>query len=351
MDDPDVARIVGLLIDQASDAYQESRYPVAVATAARAVQAAEQLTDPNLLIRALEQEADALRMAGDYTTALARYTRILGLAQDPHTTLDDPANRAVARAYTDWVASARFAGGIPIRDLFQVLDAADHWLIRTGHPHWRAAVLLQRAMIHDDLGQLDQAVSTAQDALTAYRADAPSYTLATHRFHLGYLLRRAGRAGEARPLYQAILDDPTTNAYDRMAALEGLAWCALADDDPTTALAHATAAVRTAEPLGDNPLLAPLAALVAAHRAAGNLDTAAATATRHLDTARRVGSRYRLYYALRAAVDIALDQGDTDTARSLLTELDQHATALDNDTDTTTYTTDTTRRHQRLTRG
>jgi tetratricopeptide (TPR) repeat protein len=347
--DPEVARVVGLLIDQARDAYRESRYPAAAAAATRAVQAAEQLTDPNLLIRALLEEADALRMAGDNTAALARYTRLLGLAQDPHSTLDDPASRAVAQAYTDWADTARFAGGIPIRDLFQVLDAAEHWLIRTGHPHWRAGILLERAMIHNSIGQLDQAISTAQDALTAYRADAPGYTLAAHRSELGDLLRRAGRAGEARPLYQAILDDPATSAYGRKDALEGLARCALADNDPTTAVAHATAAVRTAEALGDAPLLPALEALVAAHRAAGDLDTAAATATRHLDTARRIGTHYRLFYALCNAVDIALDQGHTDTARSLLTELDQHATALDNDANTTTYTTETARRHQRLT--
>ena len=47
---------------------------------------------------------------GDYPAALARYTRILGLAQDPATSgrLDDPqAARAVAVAHWSWVESAR----------------------------------------------------------------------------------------------------------------------------------------------------------------------------------------------------------------------------------------------------
>ncbi len=51
---------------------------------------------------ALVIEATALRMSGDHVAALARYTRVLGLAEGPTTRgcLDhQPATRAVARAY------------------------------------------------------------------------------------------------------------------------------------------------------------------------------------------------------------------------------------------------------------
>jgi tetratricopeptide (TPR) repeat protein len=345
-------RAIELLIEQASSALGEDRFASAVSVAGRAVRAAEQDGDPSLHIRALQVEADALRMSGDDAAALARCTRILGMVEDPATTagLDTTATWAVANTYIQWVESARFAGGIAVRGLFGVLDAADRWLTATGHRDWRAGVLLERALTHDWLGELDQAIAAAQEALTAYRPNTPGYTLATHRFQLGDLLQAAGRVGEAEPLYQAILDDPKTNPNDRKGAWQGLAWCALARDDPHQALRHATTAVHTAEPLGDNPLTPALEVLVAAQRAVGDLDAAWHTATRHLQTARRIGTHHRLYYALRDAVDIAIDRADHPTAHTLLTELDHHATALDTDTATTTHTTETTRQRQRLTR-
>src|SRR5690349_15054167 len=102
---PDAARAVELLVEEADAALTDDRYPAAIAAAGRAVEAAERLDDPSLLVRALEAEADAQRMSGDFPAALARYTRILGLADDPAVTahLDHLATEAVARAYTDWV--------------------------------------------------------------------------------------------------------------------------------------------------------------------------------------------------------------------------------------------------------
>lgn len=78
---------------------------------------------------------------------------------------------------------------------------------------------------------------------------------------------------------------------------------------------HATAAVREAEPLGDDSLLNALDVLVAACRAEGDLATAAVAATRGLDAARRLGGHDALYYATRTAVDVALDRGELDVAR------------------------------------
>ena len=79
------AGAAGLLIAQAWDAHGQGRYGTARAAAARAAQAARQLDDPVLLVRALSAEATALSMLGDRAAALARYTQILGLAEDPAT--------------------------------------------------------------------------------------------------------------------------------------------------------------------------------------------------------------------------------------------------------------------------
>ncbi|HTR91540.1 MAG TPA: tetratricopeptide repeat protein [Trebonia sp.] len=70
-------RVAGMLVDQAYAANWEGRYQEALAAAARAVEAAEQLDDPVLLVRALNVEATSLRLLGDLTGALARYTRVL----------------------------------------------------------------------------------------------------------------------------------------------------------------------------------------------------------------------------------------------------------------------------------
>ena len=333
------ARAVELLIEQADDSLTGSRYAAALAAAERAAEAAAHLNDTNLLLRTLEIEADALRMSGSVRLALVRYTRILGLANDPAVTarLDDLATQAIARAYANWVVAARYAGGVPVRDMFGVLDAADRWLTATGHPDWRAPVLLQRSALHRRLSEWDQAIAAAQDALAAHRPGTPGYTLATHRFELGDVLRLAGRPHEAELQYQAILDDATTSAYDRSVALRGLTWCALARGDPDTAAHHARSAVQLAEPLGDEPALPTLAAQIAVHRATGDLEAAAQAAARSLDAARRIGTHYRLFYALFDAVDVALDRGDHSTAATLLEELDRHATALDADTSGTAY--------------
>lgn len=254
-----------------------------MAAAERAVLAAEELDDAGLLVEALAAEAVPLRMRGENAAALARYTRVLALADD-HDTADRPgvedAARAVARAYIDWVECARNLTGISWRELFGVLDAAERWLAATGRRRWRAGVLLQRASLHHSLDEWDAAVAAGQETLAAYQPDAAGYSLGAYRFGLGDKLRDAGRPGEAQPLYQAMLDDPNTASYDLLSAHRGLAWCALADHDPARARRHAATAVRLSEPLGDNALCTPLAVLVAACRAGGDLDAAWQAATR-----------------------------------------------------------------------
>jgi len=345
------ARAVQVLIDEAWTAHGEDRYARAADAGGRAVQVAEALDDPGLLVRALVAEAAPLMMLGDNAAALVRYTRVLGLANDPGQAdaLSGPQTaRAIARAYLNWVTCARFLTGIGWRDLFGVLDAADRWVTATGHRDWRCGILLQRAMLHHRLGERDAAVAAGQEALAVYSPDAAGFTLGTYRSQLGDFLRAAGRHDEARPLYQAILDDPDTGSYERKLAHQGLAWCALDSGDPAAARRHAEAGVRLGEPLGDDVLCPALEVLVAACRATSDLEGAWQAATRHLDAAVRVGGHLRPYFAIRGVVDVALDRGDLPAARRLLADLDTHAAALDTTATGTTYTDETTRRHQRL---
>ena len=349
------AGAAGLLISQAWEACGQGRYGTARAAAARAVQAAKQLDGPVLLVRALAAEASALEMLGDKATALARYTQILGLAEDPATRgrLDDPdAAWAVAHAHMHWVESARSAGGVPVRALFGVLDAGDDYLRAIGRPQWRAGLLLQRGLTHQRLGEWDEAVAFAEEALALYQDDAPGYTHAAHRWQLGDILRGAGRPGEAEPYYQAILDEPDTadNPADRKVALKGLARCALVRGDLAAARRHALAAVREAEPLGDDSLFDALSTVVAVHQAAGDLDAAAVAAGRLLESARRLGGHYNLYFAVRDVVDVALDRGDLGQARELLTELGEHADALAAVDATTGWAAELAKRRERLSR-
>jgi tetratricopeptide (TPR) repeat protein len=348
------SRAAGLLVRQAWAALGEGRYPEAVSAAGRAVQAARHLDDMVLLAGALSAEGSALRMSGDYAGALGRFTEILGLAHDPATggRLDDStAGEAVARAHWEWVDCARYVTGISVRDLLGALDAADRWLIATGHSPWRAAVLFERASIHRQLGEYETAVGYAEEALAVklQHPGVPGYTLGAYRFELGDILREAGRAGEAAPHYQAILADADNGQVERSVAHRGLARCALAAEDPVQARHEARLAVQLAESLGDEILCTSLDALAEACRADGDLDTAWQVATRHLAAAGRIGGHYRPYFATREAADIALDRGDHAAAQEIVADLDEHARAMDTATGTTIYTTETALRHQRLT--
>jgi tetratricopeptide (TPR) repeat protein len=290
------SRAAGLLVGQAWAATGESRYQQAPAAAGRAVRTARHLKDPILLVRGLAGEAEALKLRGEHAAAVGRYTEILGLANDPGTRdrlNDPPAARAVAQAHWNWVECAWFLTGIPVRDLCEMLDATDRWLDATGRRHWRAIILLQRALLHNRLAEHEAAVACAEEAPTiALRhPDVPAYTLGTHRFQLGDGLRNAGSAGEAVPHYQTILDHPDSGGWSRWAAHEGLAWCALDTGDPAAARREA----QVAEPLGDNALCTAMDAL-AACRADGDLEAAWQAATRRLEAAGRIGGHYRPYY-------------------------------------------------------
>ncbi len=306
-----------------------------------------------LLVRALRVQGASLHLTGDAAAALARYTKVMALAEDPATSgrLEDPrAAEAVASAYWGWVDAAQYVAGIPVRELFRVLDAADRWLAASGHRDWRASILLQRALVHRMLGEAEAAVAAAEEALAVavQHPGAPGFTLNGIRYQLGDILQEAGRAAEAAPLYQAVLDDPDAIPWDQRVAHQGLARCALAVGDRGTARQEARAAVLLAESLGDVALCTSLNVLAEACRADGDLAAAWQAVTRHLEAAGRIGGHDRPYHAARMAADVALDRADLAEARRLMADLAEHAAALDADTGRTIYAGETAQRRRRL---
>lgn len=344
-------RAIETLIEHARDLFHEGRHRPAAEAAARAAQAADQIENPALLVRALETEANVLRMQGEHGAALTRYTRVLAVAEDTGTRirLEQPAAlMAVAGAFLGWVTCARSVRGIQTRQLLDVLEAGERYLHPIGRTPWRAALLLQRASIHDELGDFDTAVALGEEALAAHEPGPGGYSLAGHRRVLGQLLRRAGRPEEAEPLYQAALEDHGALPDDRVAALEGLARCALDRGDAIAAQRHAAAALEEAEPFGDEYVRTPLSALVQAHQDAGDLDAAAPAAARYLDVARRLGSYAVLFSAIRSVVTVALDRGQIDNVAQLLSEMAEHAAVLDRNSDDSFHAEQVVRYSQRF---
>jgi tetratricopeptide (TPR) repeat protein len=344
---------VEVLIRQAGALYQGGRYRESQRAAEAAVEAAQRLGAIDLEIRANEWLAGVLNLLGDPAAALAKLTWNLGVAQDAtHArALDnDGARWSVATAWMDWVQCARFLPDIEVGSLFRVLSEGEAWLRSVGLPHWRAGLLSQRASLLEAQGRFEEALGFAEEALALERRHpgAPGYTLATYRRKLGDLLRQTGRDDEALPHYQGTFDDPGATENDHFAAHVGIARCALARVDPPTALRHAREAVALAERLGDEALCPSLSALTDACRAAGQRDEARLAATRNIDAARRPGSNLRLYFALRARLDVALDDGDVAVATPLLTELEPLAQILDRQTGTTTATTELAQRRARF---
>ncbi|GID30013.1 hypothetical protein Abr02nite_49960 [Paractinoplanes brasiliensis] len=298
------------------------------------------MTDTQPDVRALIAEGAARAGVGDHGAALACYTRVLtrAAAGSARQTWE------VATAHIRWVESARFTG-VPLRSLFPVLDAAERYLESIGRPEWRSGVLIQRAATHRELAEWDEATTAAEDALAAYVENAPGTSLATLRYRLGDILLGAGRHFDAVRHFRAVLDDPGPGRYK---AHVGLANCALRRHHPRAAVRHAVDAVRESAPLGDEALRLPLHALVAAHRAARDLDAATTAASRYLELAERLGSPYACFFALRSATDVALDRGDLTTARTLLTDLEQQATVLDDANGHTRRSAEAAKRHRRL---
>lgn len=347
---------VELLLEEGWRLYGEGRYAEALLAREKAVEGARELGDLGLEMQAISEEADALSMLGDQAAALSRYTWILSLSTDPSRRAEVEkagVTWQIATAHLQWVECARFLDKVPVEQLFGVLDAGDAYLRAIGHPGWRSGLLKQRANVLQFLGRLEEAIGAAEEGLSLKLRDGsgPGATLATHRWHLGHLLRQAERHEEARGHYQSVLDDPASAPRDRKAAAQGLAHCALADGDAAKARTLAEQAVLLAESMGNDSLVAALDVLVPACRRAGDLPAARSAAERMLAGARRIGTSSRLYFALGNAADVALDEQDTARALALLDEAEPHAEAMDRSRGRTIYRDDLRARRARLARG
>ncbi len=344
---------IELLIREANDLRKAGRYRESQRVAEHARDAARGIGSVDLEVRATERLADALRMQGDFEGALAQYTRIFGVAQDPvHArAMDQESVRwSVALAWMHWVGCAEFLSQIEVAKLHRVLDEGEAWLRGVGKAHWRAGLLQQRARVLETQGQGEKAVGYAEEAVALARRhpEAPGGTLASYRWVLGNLLRDLGRPSDAIRHYQDVLDDPRSILHDRFAAHVGLGHCALAEQDASGAMRHARNAVEIAEGLGDDALCPALELRVAACRQGGDRDGARQAVEQYLRNARRLGSEYRLYYALRDGADVALDDGDRVQATVLLAELGPLAQAMDRRTGTSSYTQEFARRRTRF---
>jgi tetratricopeptide (TPR) repeat protein len=267
----------------------------------------------DLEIRAVSLEAGASRMLGDYATALQRLTWILTVAADPHRR-EDLARRDVtwqiANAHMDWVACARFLPEIPAVELFRVLDAGEAYLRAVGKPEWRAELLSERAQVLDTLGRREEAIAPAEEALAlALRnPDAPVYTLGTYRWSLGNLLRGLGRTDQAEDHYRHVLADSSSGRYDRKAAHQRLAWCAIDRGEAAVARQDAETAVILAEGMGDDALTPALDVLTRACRDAGDRSGARRAAERReSDRAGVADRRDATYGRVRTTLNVRLN--------------------------------------------
>ena len=320
--------VVDALIAQSEASGEEGRLAGAVAAAERAVAAAEHTGDGGLLIRALDQERRARRSKGDYAGTLIVATRILASAEVPGRS-GEVADRAIANAYLEIALSGRLHGLTPAGELLKVLDAADRWLIAAGHQDWRPAVIIERAELYRALGDIDTALSLAQEAVAAYHPGVPGFSGASYLNCLGILLGLAGRPDEAAAQFLTIADDSMTHVIDRAVAHKQLAEAAHTAGRASDAARHAETAAALATGCGDPIAASALGVLARIRLGSHDLDGAIQAAEQGLAAARRSGELSSCYYAAKVAADVALDSGDLSVARQLVAELREHARALD----------------------
>lgn len=337
-------RDIELLVATAGSLYDEGRYGESRRTAEKATAALAGMDDPGMTVRALFREAESLRMLGESENALARYGRILQLAYDPR--VNKPlslsmadVNWYIAVAFIGWAQCARYVPGMKLDKLSEGLDAGLAWLRSTGRSHWRAGLLLQRALLLHETGRAEEAVGVAEEALALadQHPDGPGPTLASYRRSLAEMLRAVDRHNDAAAQYRQVLDDSRAHIHDRNASLTSLASCLLDLGQVSEARRYAEEAVSEAMSLGDSALCDALAVRVRVHRLEGEYTEASAAVVRQLQAAERTGSDYYRYFAVRDAADVAMDLGDTDDARRHLDALAPLAAAMDRSRGGTTF--------------
>ncbi|HWG23023.1 tetratricopeptide repeat protein [Actinospica sp.] len=212
-------RAIELLVDESWELNTADRSLQALATAERAVLAARRFGDAGLLVRALTTQASAQRLLGENSAAMVSYVEVFRLAEDPKNEqpLAHPAAvRAIGSAHMSFVLVVRLRGASTKEQLLALIAEADDWFVQTGHPHWRAGLLLQRAEVHLDHGEAEPALEHARAAYETYNPSAPGYTMAYHHNCLGRALLAADRGDEAAEHFQTVIEAPTSAPYDRM---------------------------------------------------------------------------------------------------------------------------------------
>jgi tetratricopeptide (TPR) repeat protein len=256
------ARAVVLLIDEAINARRERNYRRALAAASRSVLAAEELKEFELLVRALGEEAAALRQLGDYSAAMVRSARVLTMAEDEKladSLRSESSAKAIYKSYLGFVNAARHRNKADFEKLLVVLDAAANWLAATGHQNWRSSILTERAEVLMCMGKGEEAIGIAQQALAAYFPGGLGYSWAYHHNCLGCAFKGAGRLDDAMSHFKTVVDAPRSSSYDCCQSFRNLARCEKDRGQLPAARRHADSAVRLAESLGSISLMQALA--------------------------------------------------------------------------------------------
>lgn len=348
-------RDIELLVATAGSLYDEGRYAESRRAAEQASAALAGMDDPGMTVRALFREAEASRMLGESENALARYGRILELAYDPR--INKPLSLSmadvtwyIAVAFIGWAQCARYVPGMKLAKLDEGLDAGLAWMRSAGRAHWRAGLLLQRALLFYETDRAAEAVPVAEEALALadQHPDGPGPTLASCRRSLAEMLRAVNRHDDAAAQYRQVLADSRAHIHDRNASLTSLASCFLDMGQVAEARRHAEDAVVEAMSLGDSALCDALAVRVRVHRHEGQLAEARATVERQLQAAERTGSDYYRYFAVRDAADVALDLGDRESASEYLKALEPLARDMDRSRGKSTFAAQLAERRTRL---
>jgi len=212
-------RAIELLISDAWELNSADRYSQALVEAERALKAARELRDAGLIVRALVQQASANRLLDDSAAAMVAYVEIFKLAKDPENESalqNSAAALAVGSAYLGFILVVRLRATSSKEQLFALLEKADTWFVSTGHAHWRAGLMLQRAEVHLDSHEYDKALEDAQVAYETYDASGPGFSRAYFHNCLRRALLAVKQGDKAAEHFRAVLEAPNRSPHDSM---------------------------------------------------------------------------------------------------------------------------------------
>jgi len=349
--------VIEAFITEARESYKEHRWQKSATTAASAVQAAKTTKDPFMILRALYFHRRALWMMADFSAALVLDTESLAVAEQyASSTRIGGRNGAwyIAQARANWVQDilAQTSDPEKLRQLLEVIDDGERWLVARGFPAWRSGLLLHRSRVLSRIGENDKAIDAAEEALQLAERladDDPSYTIGDHKVTLAGYLRTAKRESDAAAIYQSLLDNPHSATYERVHSHYNLGEIALDEGRVEDGLRHATQAVEIAEHDEDYLVVcSAMYTLVRALQLAKEMDKAHQAAIRYEERARASRSSSKLYFALRSRFDVEFALGNREQAKDMLPELEKIATALDREEGKAIKATEVARRYERM---